>query len=316
MISTLETFIDIPSKLQQVNELIHASIHSDITLLKTALDIQLKETGKQIRPQLVLMTAASLNDMDDTAITLAAIIQMLHVATLMHDDVIDESDTRRNKPNTRNLLGNKTSILAGDFIYAASFDLIAKLKNTEITERIAKATLTILSGEVRQWQHQVDQSFDESTYQKIIAEKTAKLFELATSIICHTNTKHQPYLKQLVAFGQQLGTAFQMIDDILDYSDTSGKPMGIDFFEKKATLPILKLLQQATSTEQKLIKQTFGIDLTPTLTLLKQYHILEQCRQQANGLLTSATQQLSCLPNTQAQKDLIQLSQTMAHRKF
>ena len=316
MISTLETFIVIPSKLQQVNELIHASIHSDITLLKTALDIQLKETGKQIRPQLVLMTAASLNDMDDTAITLAAIIQMLHVATLMHDDVIDEADTRRNKPNTRNLLGNKTSILAGDFIYAASFDLIAKLKNTEITERIAKATLTILSGEVRQWQHQVDQSFDESTYQKIIAEKTAKLFELATSIICHTNTKHQPYLKQLVAFGQQLGTAFQMIDDILDYSETSGKPMGIDFFEKKATLPILKLLQQATSTEQKLIKQTFGIDLTPTLTLLKQYHILDQCRQQANGLLTSATQQLSCLPNAQAQKDLIQLSQTMAYRKF
>ena len=300
---------DLDHAVALVEQFVKEQTSTSIELLQCALKPILNNPGKQIRVQMLLLSADAIYGSNQKSIALAAIVQMIHYATLLHDDVIDEADVRRNQPTVRKILGNKTSILSGDYLYATAFRLIAELKHHDLIAEIAEATGTILAGEIKQWQCQLNKTFDERLYQDIIAKKTARLFELSTSIMCLSEPELKHFYPTLKMFGYHVGMAFQMIDDTIDYASQSGKAIGMDFYEKKITLPVLKLLTKATENDQVIFHQCFGSDLKVMLQLLEKYDVFSACRRQAQMHIDKACQGLDLLPNqtaSDALRDIIQ----------
>jgi octaprenyl-diphosphate synthase len=243
--------------MDAVNQLIHARLSSEVALINQMGHYIVNSGGKRLRPLLVLLSARALNYNGSNHIDLAAIIEFIHTATLLHDDVVDASEMRRGKETANAVWGNEASVLVGDFLYSRAFQMMVNVGDMRVMEIMSKATNVIAEGEVLQLLNCGDASTTEARYLEVIHFKTAKLFEAACqlgAIISGSNAKTE---KAMADYGMYLGTAFQLIDDVLDYSATSeemGKNVGDDLAEGKPTLPLIYAMRHGSPAEAAIIK--------------------------------------------------------------
>lgn len=258
---SLQAITDIvKDEFKEVNKLISSALHSQIPMVNTISDHITGAGGKRLRPLVVLLCAKACgyNQSDHHHLTLATIIEFIHTATLLHDDVVDESALRRGEKTTNALWGNQAAVLVGDFLYSRAFQLMVSIGDLSIMKVMADATNTIAEGEVLQLVHIKNPETTEAHYFNVIEYKTAKLFEAAARVAGIISEQSSNMIETLGQFGHHLGTAYQLVDDIIDYqasTETMGKNCGDDLAEGKPTLPLIYLLQHGTQSEKALIKK-------------------------------------------------------------
>ncbi|MBL4768770.1 MAG: polyprenyl synthetase family protein [Rhodobacteraceae bacterium] len=261
--------------------------------------------GKRLRPMLTLAAARLCGYEGPDAVKLAATVEFIHTATLLHDDVVDESEQRRGRPTANLLWDNKSSVLVGDYLFSRSFQLMVETGSLRVLDILANASATIAEGEVLQLTAAQDLRTDEATYLQIVRGKTAALFSAATEVGGVIAAAPQPHIQALYEYGDALGIAFQIADDLLDYqgdSANTGKNVGDDFRERKLTLPVIKAVAQATSEERAFWQRTIEKgqqsdgDLDHALSLMAKYKTLEATRDDANIWATKAKLSLTGLP--------------------
>lgn len=242
----------------QVNDLIRDKLSSRVPLVSKIAQYITESGGKRMRPMLVLLCSQALRSEGNPPIKLATVIEFLHTATLLHDDVVDTSDLRRGKATANAQWGNAPSVLVGDFLYSRAFQLMVEIGNMQVMEVLANATNIIAEGEVFQLMNCKNPDISEATYFEVIKNKTAMLFEASTHSAALLANAPEATVRSLKDFGLHLGMAFQLIDDLLDYTGDSqvmGKNLGDDLAEGKPTLPLLYALKHGSSTESDLIRK-------------------------------------------------------------
>lgn len=247
----------IASDMEAVNRLIRQQLNSDVPLVSQIAEYIISAGGKRIRPMLVLLAANAHAYQGTAHHTLAGLIEFIHTATLLHDDVVDESSLRRGRQTANALFGNAASVLVGDFIYTRAFQMIVSVGDMRIMQILADATNVIAEGEVLQLLNMHDPDVSEERYLQVIRSKTAKLFEAACQIGALIAGASAADVEKAAEYGCSLGTAFQLIDDVLDYSGNSeeiGKNVGDDLREGKPTLPLIYLLQHGNANQRELVR--------------------------------------------------------------
>ena len=309
--------------MQAVNQLIYQRLQSDVALVNQLAYYIISGGGKRIRPLLAVLSARAIGYQGDAHISLATIIEFIHTATLLHDDVVDESVLRRGRDTANQLFGNAASVLVGDFLHTRAFQMMVELGNMRIMQLLSEATNLIAEGEVMQLMNCNDPSTTEDNYLQVIYCKTAKLFEAATH--CAAILANQPaHIEQALRdYGKYLGTAFQLIDDVMDYSsssETMGKNVGDDLSEGKPTLPLIYAMAQGTPEQKKRIEQAIterdGMEyLNEILDILQQTHALEYTVTRAEQEARKAIDALSVLPDSDYKTALQALAKSAVHRQ-
>jgi len=244
--------------MAEVDRLIRRSLDSDVVLIRQIAEYIIGSGGKRLRPMLVVLAARACGYEGSQHLTLAAIIEFIHTATLLHDDVVDESELRRGRETAHAVWGNAASVLVGDFLYSRSFQMMVTVDSMRVMEVLSDATNTIAEGEVEQLLNMHDPEVSETRYFSVIEKKTAKLFEAACQLGAVLTGKGE-WETALADFGRELGTAFQVADDVLDYTadaQTLGKNIGDDLAEGKPTLPLILARQQLDSEQRAWVDET------------------------------------------------------------
>lgn len=244
--------------MNQVNDHLKHQLNSDVVLINQIAAYIINNGGKRLRPVLMVLISQALKYTGKQHINLAAVIELIHTATLLHDDVVDESEMRRGEKTSHEIWGNSASVLVGDFLYSKSFQMMIKADSLEVMSILSDATNKISEGEVQQLLNVGNIEISESAYFEIIENKTAKLFEAACELAAVIGDQDKQSQQQLAQFGMDLGTAFQMADDVLDYTADAkdmGKNLGDDFNEGKLTMPLIYLLKNGSTEAQKAITQ-------------------------------------------------------------
>ncbi len=279
--------------------------------------------GKRLRPLMTLAAADLCGYEGPYAVHLAATVEFIHTATLLHDDVVDESEQRRGRPTANLLWDNKSSILVGDYLFARSFQLMVDTGRLRVLAILANASATISEGEVLQLTAAKDLRTGEDTYLKIVRGKTAALFSAATQVGGVIADAPEAHERALFDYGDALGIAFQIVDDLLDYggnSDATGKNIGDDFREQKLTLPVIKAVAAADEAERAFWKRTIEDgdqqdgDLDEALRLLAKHGAMEATRQDALAWADKAKEALSVLPNRPVRQMLMDLADYVVER--
>ena len=243
--------------MQAVNSLITRRLHSEVVLINQLSQYIISSGGKRLRPMLALISARACGYQGRQHIDIAAIVEFIHTATLLHDDVVDESELRRGKETANNVWGNQAAVLVGDFLYSRSFEMMVDVNSMRVMQILAGTTNTIAEGEVLQLLNCHDADTTEASYMEVIYSKTAKLFEAACLLGAVLGNCNKVQEAAMAAYGMHLGTAFQLVDDVLDYSADSeelGKNVGDDLAEGKPTLPLIIALQRAEPAEAEVIR--------------------------------------------------------------
>ena len=276
--------------------------------------------GKRLRPAIhLLLTRALQKTCPDTAYTLAAVVEFIHTSTLLHDDVVDESDLRRGRQTANALFGNAASVLVGDFLYSRSFQMMVSVQNMRVMEILADATNVIAEGEVLQLLNVHDPDVTEARYMQVIHYKTARLFEASAQLSAVMSACTPEQENACAAYGRHLGAAFQLADDILDYAgDTAvlGKNVGDDLREGKPTLPLIYVLEHGSDSEKAMVRAAIengGIDQThpdfnTILTAITSGGALEYTRQLAQREVAAAKSALTFLPESEYKQVLLGLA--------
>jgi octaprenyl-diphosphate synthase len=293
----------VDEKLVLVEEKIKSKLTSDVGLVQKMTDYHIQTGGKRLRALLTLGSAKLCGySKGGRDINLAACVELIHSATLMHDDVIDDGNLRRGKKTLNSIWGNQSSILIGDYLLSRCFEIMVEDGNLEILKLLSSASAQIAQGEILQLQHKGEIDMLEETYLKIISSKTAALFSAATkvgAILSNTESREKDALD---FYGKNIGLTFQIADDTLDYNSELkifGKKIGKDFFEGKITLPIILLFQKINNVEKKKIDSFFkqeirsDSDLSYTLNLIKKYNIINECYKKADHFINLASNSLS-----------------------
>ena len=278
--------------------------------------------GKRLRPALLLLMAGALGYKDTERFNLAAVVEFIHTATLLHDDVVDDSTLRRGRATANETFGNAASVLVGDFLYSRAFQMMVDGGNMRVMQILADATNVIAEGEVLQLMNMHDASLSESGYLRVIRSKTAKLFE-ASARLGAILAQSPPDVERACAdYGQALGTAFQVIDDVLDYDGDAaemGKNLGDDLREGKATLPLIIAMQRGSATQRQTIElaiQTGAIEeLQHIAAIVRETGALDATRQAAAGEARRAIEAASCLPANPYTDGLLQLAAQLLQRR-
>ena len=256
--SLAQILAPVADDLRAVDREIRLRLSSDVALIATVADYIIAAGGKRLRPAVLLLTARALGFRGDAHVLLAAVIEFIHTATLLHDDVVDESDLRRGRATANAQFGNAASVLVGDFLYSRAFQMMVEAGEMRVLRILADATNRIAEGEVLQLMNVHDPSVDEGRYIEVVGRKTAALFEAAAriaAVIAGAGSAHEEAAAQ---YGASLGTAFQMVDDLLDYSghvEEIGKRLGDDLREGKVTLPLIHAMHTAAGSERLRIEQ-------------------------------------------------------------
>ncbi|MFC3031459.1 octaprenyl diphosphate synthase [Pseudoalteromonas fenneropenaei] len=319
-IKAIQTLIN--DEMNSVNQLIHAQMRSDVALVNQLGLYIINSGGKRVRPMLTLLAAKAMGYQGDKHVTLATIVEFIHTATLLHDDVVDESLLRRGEPTANAEFGNAASVLVGDFIYTRSFQLMVGLNNMEVMRILADATNIIAEGEVLQLMNCNDPDTAEASYMQVIYSKTAKLFEAATllpAIILERDTATQEAMK---LYGMHLGTAFQLVDDVLDYradAKALGKNIGDDLAEGKPTLPLIYAMQRGTPEQVAQIRHAIefsdGLNyLDDILATLAQTKALDLTMEKAQLEADRAIACLNFLPDSPYKQALVALANIAVQR--
>lgn len=312
------------TEMRLVNELIGSQLTSDVALIKQLGFYIINGGGKRIRPLITVLAAKALNVHSPKITKLATIIEFIHTATLLHDDVVDESDLRRGQKTANSLFGNAASVLVGDFLHTRSFQMMAELKNLKLIDVLSSATNVISEGEVLQLMNCNDPSITEKNYMNVIYSKTAKLFEAATQLVAVLGEQSSAIEVALLDYGKYLGTAFQLTDDVMDYSSDvteMGKNAGDDLAEGKPTLPLIYAMQHGTETQVTLIRQAIqkgnGMDhFDEIMDALRETNALEYTKQCAYKEANKAIYALTIVPESIYKNALISLANLAANRKY
>ena len=319
---TLQNIIDtIKPDWDLCNKIIKKSLGSEVPLIEKINSHITKAPGKRIRPLISIITAKAFDYDGENHALLGAIIELIHTATLLHDDVIDESKLRRGQKTANNIWGNTASILTGDFLYSRAFQLMNEIGSLKVMKILADTSNQISQGEMLQLTSIQNPDISTDHYIKVISLKTAKLFE-ASSELSAVISKQSPEIIQACAkFGQHLGIAFQLVDDILDYSSTDaqmGKNAGDDLREGKPTLPILIAIEKASDTDKNIIRSSIlnadESKLEEIQTILNKTNALEMSKQKAFEEIKKAKASITNLPKNIYKNSLIQLCDLAVNR--
>ncbi len=308
--------------MAKVDEVIADRLSSGVPLVGQVAQYIISAGGKRLRPVILLLTSGALNYQDARKFSLAAVVEFIHTATLLHDDVVDESTLRRGRPTANENFGNPASVLVGDFLYSRAFQMMVDAGSMRIMQVLADATNVIAEGEVLQLMNMHDASLDEEAYLRVIRSKTAKLFE-ASSRLAAILANASPELEEACAeYGQALGTAFQVIDDVLDYEGNAaemGKNLGDDLREGKATLPLILAMQRGTPAQKELVQkaiETGSVDqLSQVIAIVRETGALDGSRQAAMAEAQRAINAAQHLPNGDYKDALIALASQLLVRK-
>ena len=316
----------VEDRLMLVEERIKSKLESKVDLVQKMTDYHLDSGGKRLRALLTLGSAKLCGYSKGTRdVNLAACVELIHSATLMHDDVIDNGFLRRGKKTLNKIWDNHSSVLVGDYLLSRCFEMMVEDGNIEILKLLSSTSSKIAQGEILQLQHKGEVDMLEETYLRIISAKTAELFAAATkvgAILSDTISKEKEALE---FYGRNLGLTFQIADDTLDYNSEIklfGKKIGQDFFEGKITLPIILLFQKANSNEKENMKKIFSNDtrnendLKYTLSLIKHYDIINECYQKAHHYINLASNSLSLFKESEEKIILENLTSFSLSRNF
>ena len=313
----------IGSDMRAVDAVIRTRLHSDVALVQQVAEYIINAGGKRLRPSLVLLSAGALGYRGTHHHELAAIVELIHTSTLLHDDVVDESDLRRGRETANALFGNAASVLVGDFLYSRTFQMMVEVGDMRVMRVLSDATNIIAEGEVLQLMNCHDADVDEARYLQVIRYKTAKLFEAAAQIGAIIGGASLEIEQRLADYGMHLGTAFQLIDDVLDYSGAeveTGKHLGDDLAEGKPTLPLIYVMQNGSAEQAACVRQAIengGRDDFPAvLAAIRATGALEHARAQAKAEADLAANAISALPASPYKDSLLELPLFAVARSF
>lgn len=311
----------VATEFEQVNDLILTQLHSDVAMVENIGHYIIDAGGKRLRPLLVLLTAKACQYQGEQHIPLAAVIEFIHTATLLHDDVVDISSLRRGRPTANAEFGNAPAVLVGDFLYSRAFQMLVDIGDMAIMRCIADTTNTVAEGEVLQLVRAGDAATTEQQYLDVIRRKTAILFAAACyggAILADSNPSISRALHQ---YGENLGIAFQMVDDVLDYEgdpEAMGKNLGDDLTEGKPTLPLIYTLQHGNDSERELVSHAITDKSAENLQAIAQAvarcGALNYTRQQAIAYQQQAIGNLNVLPQSAAKDALTSIAELAVQR--
>lgn len=301
--------------MTRVNQVIVDHLASPVVLINQLSQHIIYSGGKRLRPMLVMLCAKACGYKGEQDALLAAVVEFIHTATLLHDDVVDDSDLRRGQETASSIWGNEAAVLVGDYLYSRAFQMMVKAQSMRIMDLLANATNTIAQGEVLQLLNINDANTSEEKYNEVIYGKTACLFEAATQVGAILSESDERTEQALKGYGKHLGTAFQLIDDALDYTanpDELGKNVGDDLAEGKPTLPLIYAMQHGSSEQQALIRNAIengGLEHIDAITqIIHETGALIYTRQQALNEAMLAKQVISSLPDSDHKQALIFLA--------
>jgi len=300
--------------MDAVNLVIRQQLHSEVALVNQIAEYIISAGGKRIRPALVLLMARAFGYTGTRHHDLAAVVEFIHTATLLHDDVVDESSLRRGRQTANALFGNAASVLVGDFVYSRAFQMMVSVDDMRVMRILSDATNVIAEGEVLQLLNMHDPDVTEARYLQVIRSKTAKLFEAAAQLGALIAGASEQEVDAAAEYGRSLGTAFQLIDDVLDYSgnaDDIGKNVGDDLREGKPTLPLIHLMHNGTTEQRALVRscieqgdeQHFDV----ILAAISSSGALDYTRTEAEKAATRASEAIAGLPDSQYKTSLLDL---------
>ncbi|HEY0666489.1 MAG TPA: octaprenyl diphosphate synthase [Gallionella sp.] len=306
-----------------VDSVIRTRLHSDVVLVNQVGEYIVSSGGKRLRPALVVLSANAFGYTGSHHHHLAAVVEFIHTATLLHDDVVDESELRRGRATASALFGNAASVLVGDFLYSRAFQMMVEVEDMRVMQTLADATNTIAEGEVLQLLNCHDANVDESNYLRVIHCKTAKLFEAAMrlgAILCKSSAADEDAAAR---YGMHLGTAFQLIDDVLDYSADelqTGKHLGDDLSEGKPTLPLIYAMQHGTTEQASVVRGAIEEGdvgkFVEVLQIIRATGALDFTRRQALHEADLACAAIDSFPDSKYKQSLLELARFAATRQF
>jgi octaprenyl-diphosphate synthase len=306
-----------------VDLVIARRLDTGVPLVRQVSQYIISAGGKRLRPALLLLMTGALGYRGEQRFNLAAVVEFIHTATLLHDDVVDESTLRRGRPTANESFGNPASVLVGDFLYSRAFQMMLDAQNIRVMEILADATNVIAEGEVLQLMNMHDASLDEEAYLRVIRSKTAKLFEASTRLAAVLAGAAPETEEACAAYGQALGTAFQVIDDVLDYAgdaNETGKNVGDDLREGKPTLPLLVAMARGNADERELIREAIrGGEqgrLAQVVEIVRRTGAIEVTRDAARKEADQARAALGVLPATPVREALLELCVRSVDRSF
>jgi octaprenyl-diphosphate synthase len=305
-----------------VDRIITQRLSSGVPLVGQVSQHIILAGGKRLRPVLLLLMAGALGYQGNDHHKLAAVIEFIHTATLLHDDVVDDSKLRRSKPTANALFGNPASVLVGDFLYSRAFQMMVECQNMRILDIVSQATNVIAEGEVMQLMNMHDASLTEQNYLDVIRSKTAKLFEASTRLPAVLTVSTPAVEAACAAYGQALGTAFQVIDDVLDYDGDAGlmgKNLGDDLREGKATLPLIIAMQRGSEEECALVKHAIEngeVQALQTIAdIVRRTGAMQATRDAASAQAQLALSALTHLPDTPYKQAMAELAEQLLSRQ-
>jgi octaprenyl-diphosphate synthase len=304
----------IAADMDAVNAVIRRQLHSDVPLVNQIAEYIISAGGKRIRPVLVLLMAKAYAYRGTHHHDLAAVVEFIHTATLLHDDVVDESSLRRGRQTANALFGNAASVLVGDFVYSRAFQMMVAVGDMRVMQILADATNVIAEGEVLQLLNMHDPDVTEERYLQVIRSKTAKLFEAAAQLGALVAGVSDSAVDAAGEYGRSLGTAFQLIDDVLDYSGNAadiGKNVGDDLREGKPTLPLIYLMQNGAPEQRKLVRACIESGdekhFDDILAAITSSGALDYTKRKAEQAARRAAESTAALPSSQFKDSLLQL---------
>ena len=309
--------------MAEVDRTLRESLASDVALIRQVAEYIIAGGGKRLRPALLLLSASACGYEGRDQYTLAAVVEMIHTATLLHDDVVDESSLRRGHATANATFGNAASVLVGDFLYSRAFQLMVGVGSMRVLEIVSEATNVIAAGEVLQLMNTGNPDLDETSYLEVIRRKTAKLFEAAArlgAVLAGAGAERE---EALARYGTHLGTSFQLVDDVLDYSGdlaAIGKNLGDDLAEGKMTLPLIRALTVGSEADVALIRHAITghvlTEFTPVVDVLARTGALDYARRRAEHESDTATACVAELPDSTYRQSLIELAAFAARRSY
>jgi octaprenyl-diphosphate synthase len=309
--------------MRAVDQEIHARLRSEVVLINQMGAYIVNSGGKRLRPLAVLLSAKTFNYPDREHIQLATIIEFIHTATLLHDDVVDASQMRRGKSTANAIWGNEASVLVGDFLYSRAFEMMVEINSMRVMEILAKTTNTIAEGEVMQLLNCHDPDATEENYVQVIRSKTAKLFEAAAQLGAVIAGQNRNTQSAMAAYGMHLGTAFQLVDDVLDYSRGNqllGKNIGDDLAEGKPTLPLIRALHNGDDDQRSLLRDAIergGLDtIDDVVAAIEATGSLTYTARRAEEEAQLARQALMAIPDSRYKQALLDLAYFSVHRDY
>jgi octaprenyl-diphosphate synthase len=307
----LSTLAPVAEDLARVDALIRRRLDSDVVLVRQVAEYLIASGGKRLRPALLLLACGAAGYKEPPRLSLAAVIEFIHTATLLHDDVVDASELRRGRNTANAAFGNAAAVLVGDFLYSRAFQMMVQVDDMRVMQVLAEATNTIAAGEVMQLMGSHDPAVDEARYLEVIRRKTAKLFEAAARL--GAVLSRQAHLEEgLAEYGRCVGTAFQLVDDVLDYGGDIGKSLGDDLAEGKPTLPLIYTMRRGTPEQAELVRKAIAEggreDFTRVLEAIRACGALDYARAAAQREADAAGRALAPLPPSEYKQSLLELA--------